>query len=152
MVESQGAYYAREYGLDPTFEALIAQIVTDFGLGHDPACERCWIAEINGTNIGSIMLLRESADVAKLRLFFVDPAARGLGVGKRLIDECIAFARAGGYARVTLWTHSELRTARRMYAAAGFVKIRDDRQFVHGVDFPGEFWALELGTAPSSSA
>lgn len=123
IVQSHAETYWREYGFDVRFEALIAAIVAEFATGHDPARERCWIAEVDGEPAGSIFCIRSSERVAQLRLLFVDPRARGLGIGTRLVDECVRFARANGYRSVTLWTQDVLRDARRIYDRAGFVLV-----------------------------
>ena len=112
IVTRHAELYAQEYGWGDPFEGLCAQIVADFVNKYDPKRERCWIAELNGENVGSVMLVKDSDDVARLRLLLVDPKARGLGLGTRLVDECIGFARAAGYKKITLWTHSMLTAAR----------------------------------------
>src|SRR5579871_3473764 len=123
IVRTHGLLYAREYGYDARFEAIVARIAADFLDRFDPAHERCWIAEIDGENVGSVCLVKKSATVAKLRLLIVDPQARGLGIGRRLVDECIHFARQAGYRTITLWTHGQLTAARRIYQSAGFACV-----------------------------
>jgi GNAT superfamily N-acetyltransferase len=146
IVQRNGELYAAEYGWDATFEALVATIVGDFAAGHDPAVERAWIADVDGRRAGCIMCVRAdgSADVAKLRLLLVEPAARGLGVGRRLVTECVDFARAAGYARLVLWTQSILTAARHRYVEAGFELVEAAPHRSFGADLVGETWALDL--------
>ena len=120
VVQSHGALYAREYGFNSSFEGLVAEIAAKFLASFDASRERCWIADIDGTQVGSIFLVRHTDDVAKLRLLLVDPAGRGQGLGHRLVGECIAFAKACGYRKITLWTQSILVAARKIYQEAGF--------------------------------
>lgn len=139
-----GAIYAAEYGFDQRFEALVAQIAAAFISDFDPRCEGCWIAEINGEPVGSVFLVRDGDSVAKLRLLLVEPAVRGRGIGHRLVGECVAFARAAGYRKITLWTQSVLIAARRIYQAAGFHLVRCEPHHSFGVELVGEYWEREL--------
>ncbi len=144
IVHRHGALYAQEYGWDETFEALIAEIAAGFVKNFDPKGERCWIAEKDGEIVGSVLLVRLDAETAKLRLLYVEPKVRGLGIGRRFVAEAIAFARAAGYRRITLWTNDVLHAARRLYTEAGFRLIQEERHRSFGQDLVGEYWELEL--------
>jgi DNA-binding MarR family transcriptional regulator/ribosomal protein S18 acetylase RimI-like enzyme len=145
IVYRHGVLYAQEYGYDERFEALVAKIAGDFIEHLDPARERCWIAERNGEIAGAVFLVRKSATVAKLRLLYVEPSARGLGIGARLIDECIRFARRARYRKITLWTQSELLAARHLYRKAGFVRTAEQpHQSFSRDDLVAETWELTL--------
>jgi DNA-binding MarR family transcriptional regulator/GNAT superfamily N-acetyltransferase len=144
MVERHGALYAAEYGWDASFEALVARIVADFGAEHDPARERAWIAELDGRRAGCILCVRADDETAKLRILLVEPCARGHGIGGRLVDECIAFARAAGYRRLVLWTNDVLVAARRIYERAGFQLVEQGEHHAFGKDLVEQTWALEL--------
>jgi len=145
IVSRHGALYAEEYGWDSTFEALVAGVAKDFIEKFDARAEGCWMAEIDGRPVGSVCLVRKSTTVAKLRLLIVEPSARGLKIGTRLVDECLRFARLAGYTKVTLWTNSILDAARRIYEQAGFVRAKTsppERMF--GKDLVFETWDLTL--------
>ena len=144
VVQSNGSLYAQEYGWDETYEALVAQIVADFVKNYDQKKERCWIAEKNGENIGCVFLVKESKQVARLRLLIVDPKARGLGVGKRLVNECTQFARQAGYKKIVLWTNSVLVAARGIYEKAGYRLVKTEKHHSFGHDLVGETWELDL--------
>jgi GNAT superfamily N-acetyltransferase len=141
---SHGALYAVEYGFDASFEGLVAKITAEFLASFDASRERCWIADIDGAPVGSVFLVKHSDDVAKLRLLLVDPAGRGQGLGQRLVGECIGFARAHGYRKITLWTQSVLLAARKIYQDAGFALVATEPHRSFGQSLIGETWELEL--------
>jgi DNA-binding MarR family transcriptional regulator/GNAT superfamily N-acetyltransferase len=144
VVQRHGALYAREYGLGETFEALVAEIVAKFVRTYDARRERCWIAEVEGKNVGSVFCVKKSEAVAQLRLLLVEPEARGLGIGRRLVDECVRFARSVGYRTLTLWTQDVLISARRIYQAAGFRLVEEGPHHSFGRDLVEQTWELEL--------
>ena len=146
IVQIHGALYAREYGWGAPFEALVARVVADYVEKFDPKYERCWIAERRGEKIGCVFVQkdRERKGVAKLRMLLVHPSARGLGVGRRLVDECTRFARDTGYHTISLWTHVELTTARKIYADVGYTKIREEIHDTFGKPLTSETWEKPL--------
>jgi len=145
VVQRHGELYWQEYKYDERFEALVAGIVAEFIQNLDPARERCWIAEKEGENMGSVFLVKKSQAVAKLRLLLVEPSARGLGIGKRLVEECIRFARNAGYRKIMLWTQSELTVARRIYESAGFkLAAKKKHQSWGRKNLVAETWELRL--------
>jgi DNA-binding MarR family transcriptional regulator/GNAT superfamily N-acetyltransferase len=144
VVQSHGAFYASEYGFDSSFEALVAEIAAKFLTSFDASRERCWIAELDGVQVGSVFVVKHSDDVAKLRLLLVDPAGRGQRLGQRLVAECVAFARATGYRRMTLWTQSILVAARKIYQDAGFKLVATEPHRSFGQSLVGETWEMEL--------
>jgi DNA-binding MarR family transcriptional regulator/GNAT superfamily N-acetyltransferase len=144
IVHRQSLLYHQEYGWDETFDALVAEIAAAFVKNLDARRERCWVAEREGEVVGSVFLVRASDEVAKLRLLYVEPSARRLGIGARLVDECIRFARAKGYRTLTLWTNDVLVSARKIYQAAGFRLTNEERHHSFGKDLVGQTWDLDL--------
>ena len=144
VVANQAMVYAREYGWNAEYEALVAEIVAKFIREFDRSRERCWIAEKDGRMVGSVFVVRQDDTTAKLRLLYVDASARGLGIGRRLVDECLRFAKQAGYARMMLWTNSVLADARRIYEKAGFQLIEEEAHHSFGQDLVGQVWARDL--------
>ncbi len=144
VVHRHGVLYAQEYDWDERFEVLVAQIVSDFITAYNPARERCWIAEMNGQIVGSVFVVRADDTTAKLRLLLVEPTARGLGLGSRLVEECVRFARRAGYQTLRLWTNSVLVEARHIYEKAGFTLVAREEHHSFGHDLVGETWERAL--------
>ena len=144
IVHRQAILYAEEYGWDGTYEALAAEIVAQFIKNYDPKRERAWVAEKDGERVGAVFVAKESDEVAKLRLLHVEREARGLGIGKRLVEECIRFARQAGYQKMTLWTQSILHAARGIYKNAGFQIVHEQKHHSFGKDLTAETWELHL--------
>lgn len=147
IIHKHGLLYAQEYGWNGEFEALVAEICAKFIRSFDPSGERCWIAERDGAPVGCIMLVRHSRTIAKLRLLLVDPSQRGRGVGEKLVNECLGFARASGYRKVVLWTQSILTAARRIYEAHGFKLVKSGPHESFGAQLIGETWELDVRTS-----
>jgi DNA-binding MarR family transcriptional regulator/GNAT superfamily N-acetyltransferase len=144
VVHRHGAVYAAEYGFDETFEHLVARIVADYAAGHDPDREAAWIAEVDGEPAGCVFCVRNDDETAQLRLLLVEPSARGLGMGARLVDECLRFARAAGYQRIMLWTQDCLIVARHVYERAGFGLVREGKHHSFGQDLVEQVWSRSL--------
>ncbi|WP_137703017.1 GNAT family N-acetyltransferase [Marimonas lutisalis] len=144
LIEQHGVLYAREEGFDRTYEALVAEILADFIRNHDPKCERGWIAEENGQRLGSIFCVRLDDETAKLRLFLLTPAARGKGLGRRLLQTCMQYARDSGYKRMQLWTHESHRAACALYAGAGWRCVSSKPVHSFGVDLIEQSWEITL--------
>ncbi|MDQ4059377.1 MAG: bifunctional helix-turn-helix transcriptional regulator/GNAT family N-acetyltransferase [Actinomycetota bacterium] len=144
VVQRHGDLYRSEYGWDETFEALVARIVADYIENRDPVREAAWIAEVNGQRVGCVFCMKKDEDVAQLRILLVEPATRGMGIGTRLVEECIRFARRAGYKQMMLWTNDVLVSARRIYEAAGFRMVEEEKHRSFGHDLVGQNWYLEL--------
>jgi len=145
-IERHARVYAAEYGWNAEFEALVAKLFARFASEHDPASERCWIAELDGERAGCVFVVRNEEDrsMAQLRCLLVDPTARGFGIGRKLVARCIAFARSAGYPKMMLWTNDVLVSARRIYEAAGFRLAKEEPHRSFGHDLVGQFWVLDL--------
>jgi DNA-binding MarR family transcriptional regulator/N-acetylglutamate synthase-like GNAT family acetyltransferase len=146
IVHRQAILYADEYGWDGTYEALAAEIVAQFIKNYDPKCERAWVAEKDGERVGAVFVAKGSDQIVRLRLLHVERQARGLGIGKRLVEECIRFARQVGYQKMTLWTQSILNAARHIYKNAGFQVVHEEKHHSFGKDLTAETWELNLTT------
>ena len=144
VVHRQAGLYAREYGFDWTFEGLISEIVGKFIQEFDPERERCWIAEMEGEIVGSVFVVRQDDETAKLRMLYVDQAARGRGLGRALVDECLRFACERGYRRMVLWTNANLHSALKIYQAAGFRLVKEEEHRSFGKDLVGQIWERDL--------
>ena len=144
IVHRQAVLYTREYDWDQTYEALVAEILGAFIKSYDRQRERSWIAEREGQIIGSVFVMQKTEDVAQLRLLYVEPSARGLGLGRHLVDECIRFTRAKGYKKLTLWTNDCLTAARKIYQAAGFKLVKEEKHHSFGKNLVGQTWDLDL--------
>jgi GNAT superfamily N-acetyltransferase len=146
IVHRQAILYAEEYGWDGTYEGLAAEIVAQFIKNYDPKRERVWVAEKDGEKVGAVFVAKGSDQIARLRLLHVERQARGLGIGKRLVEECIRFARQAGYQKMTLWTQSILHAARHIYKKAGFRVVHEEKHHSFGKDLTAETWELDLTT------
>jgi DNA-binding MarR family transcriptional regulator/GNAT superfamily N-acetyltransferase len=144
VISRNAAIYAIEYGWDDSYEGLVARIVADYLANRDPAQEAAWIAEMEGAPVGSVFCVRRDENTAQLRLLLVEPSARGLGIGTRLVEECVAFARQAGYTRMTLWTNDVLADARRIYERVGFALGEQERHHSFGRNLVGQTWWLDL--------
>jgi GNAT superfamily N-acetyltransferase len=145
VVMAHGQSYAEEFGWNTEMEALIARIVADYAAGHDESREAAWIAEKDGVRVGCVLCVAsDDPSVARLRVLLVTPEGRGLGLGNRLVRECLQFATDAGYQQVTLWTNDVLTSARRIYEAAGFVLVDEDKHHSFGHDLVGQNWTLQL--------
>ena len=147
VVLAHGETYAAEFGWDTSFEALVARIVADYAAGHDPAREAAWIAELDGERVGCVFCVAADEQTAQLRILLVDPAARGRRLGARLVDECLAFARRAGYARIRLWTNHPLVAARGIYLSRGFRLVEEEPHHSFGTDLTGQVYERELAAA-----
>jgi DNA-binding MarR family transcriptional regulator/GNAT superfamily N-acetyltransferase len=144
LVYRHAVIYRQEFGWNEEFEALVAEILAAFVRNYDPKCERCWVADRGGVAVGSVFLVKETDEIGRLRLLFVDPSARGLGIGRKLVDACVEHAREVGYQKVTLWTNDVLVSARRIYQAAGFKLVKQWEDHAFGKHLVGQDWEIEL--------
>ena len=144
VVQQHGEIYAREYGWNSEFEAMVAEIAARLLRRFDPQWDKAWIAELNGERVGSVFVVRKSKNIAQLRMLILTPAARGLGLGARLTDECLAFARGKGYRKMVLWTNANLTAARDIYARRGFTLVKSEPYQGYGCELVGETWELVL--------
>jgi N-acetylglutamate synthase-like GNAT family acetyltransferase len=144
VVGRHGAVYFDEYGWDTDFEALVAQIVTDYRTAFKPERENAWIAEVDGARAGCVFCCERDAETAQLRILLVEPWARGLGLGTRLVNECVAFAKEAGFSKVMLWTNDVLVSARRIYEGVGFELVEEEEHHTFGHDLVGQNWELDL--------
>jgi GNAT superfamily N-acetyltransferase len=152
VVMAHGETYATEFGWDASFEALVARIVADYAGSHDPEREAAWIAELSGQRVGCVICVAKDHHTAQLRILLVSPAARGLGIGRRLVGQCVDFARAVGYRRMVLWTNAPLTSAAHIYLAAGFSLIAEEPHHSFGADLVGQTYELELTDPPGGLA
>jgi GNAT superfamily N-acetyltransferase len=146
VVHRHGELYWQEYGWDERFEALVAEIAAEFIKNFDPKRERCWIAERNGEIVGSVFLVKKDDEVAKLRMLLIEPSARGFGLGRRLVEECIRFAKQAGYKKITLWTQSNLTAARASYDKTGFKLVAQQKNKSFGKELVAETWDREISS------
>jgi len=151
VIMAHGEVYAREFGWNTEFEALVARIVADYAAAPDPGRQAAWIAEAAGQRVGCVFLVAKDADTAQLRILLVDPAARGHRLGRRLVGECVGFARRAGYRRMVLWTNEPLAAARQVYLAAGFSLVGEERHHSFGVDLTGQYYELDLAAELSAA-
>ena len=151
VVMAHGEVYAEEFGWDAEFEALVARIVADYAADRDPRREAAWIAELGGQRVGCVFVVAKDADTAQLRILLVDPAARGHHLGRRLVAECIGFARRAGYRQMVLWTNEPLAAARRIYLAAGFSLVSEEPHHSFGADLTGQYYQLDLAAELSGA-
>jgi GNAT superfamily N-acetyltransferase len=152
VVMAHGEMYAAEFGWDSAFEVLVARIVADYAADHDPAREAAWIAETAGRRVGCVFCVAADETTAQLRILLVDPAARGSHLGGRLVDECVAFARRAGYARMTLWTNHPLTAARHLYLSRGFTLVHEEPHRSFGTDLVGQVYELDLASVATSAS
>ncbi len=151
VIMAHGVVYAAEFGWNTVFVALVARIVADYAAGRDPQREAAWIAELGGRRTGCVFVVAKDADTAQLRILLVDPAARGHHLGRRLVAECVGFARRAGYRRMVLWTNEPLAAARRIYLAAGFSLVGEEPHHSFGVDLTGQYYELDLAAELSAA-